>query len=86
MRVSKNSAKILANERNSLGVGLSRYSRNSTIAALPHLVEIMKETDEDSDAEGKAAMGSERVSMKLAGSATWNVKPRWVAASELGNE
>jgi hypothetical protein len=35
-----------------------RYSRNSTIAALPHLLEIMNEADGISDIEGKAAMGS----------------------------
>ena len=35
-----------------------RYFMNSTIAALPHLLEIMNEADGISDIEGKAAMGS----------------------------
>jgi hypothetical protein len=40
------------------GPRLPRYSRNSTIAALPHLLEIMNEADGISGIEGKAAMGS----------------------------
>jgi hypothetical protein len=49
---------------------------NSTIAALPHLLEIMNGADGTSDIEGKAArvaaseLGNERVSMELRGSAT----------------
>jgi hypothetical protein len=38
-----------------LGPRLSRYSVNSTIAALPHLLEIMNGADGTSDIEGKAA-------------------------------
>jgi hypothetical protein len=41
-----------------LGPRLSRYSMNSAITALPHLLEIMNEADGISDIEGKAAMGS----------------------------
>ena len=58
------------------GPRLSRYSMNSTIAALPHLLEIMNGADGTSDIEGKAArvaaseLGNERVSMELMGSAT----------------
>jgi hypothetical protein len=37
---------------------LSRYSMNSTITALPHLLEIINGADGISDIEGKAAMGS----------------------------
>jgi hypothetical protein len=37
------------------GPRLSRYSMNSTIAALPHLLEIMNGADGTSDIEGKAA-------------------------------
>jgi hypothetical protein len=40
------------------GPCLSRYSMNSTIAALPHLLEIMNEADGISDIEGKAATDS----------------------------
>ena len=40
------------------GPRLPRYVMNSTIAALPHLLEIMNEADGISDIEGKAAMGS----------------------------
>ena len=55
------------------GRRLSRYSMNSTIAALPHLLEIMNGADGTSDIEGKAArvaaseLGNERVSMERMG-------------------
>ena len=55
------------------GPRLSRYSMNSTIAALPHLLEIMNGADGTSDIEGKAArvaaseLGNERVSMERGG-------------------
>ena len=55
------------------GPRLSRYSMNSTIAALPHPLEIMNGADGTSDIEGKAArvaaseLGNERVSMERMG-------------------
>ena len=74
------------------GPRLSRYSMNSTIAALPHLLEIMNGANGMSDIEGKvtrvgARECGQRTSFNEAdGSATSKVKPRRVAASELGNE
>src|SRR5262245_51498579 len=93
IRVSKSSAKSLTNEMSEIpGPHLSRYSMNSTIAALPHLLEIMNGAHGISDIEGKvtrvgASERGQRTSFKEAeGISDIEGKPRWVAASELGNE
>ena len=75
-----------------LGPRLPRYSRNSTIAALPHLLEMMNGANGMSDMEGKmtrvgASERGQRASFNGAdGTSDMEGKAARVAASELGNE